>query len=389
MAQALQREGLAREPPSRDPLPSRSASWHTEPREAQGWGAPREHPRRSQSMHPGGGGDTQQLSMQRLKHILAPAAPAHWSGAPPVRSQTWHPSVATRPEDLAAEKVRRGANRPATLYDPTCSAGAGNNSAASTRFDPPSCSAVLYMYSNMHHICAGDAAAVQSRCTRSGAGARGRGAGRREYDADRGATAQDAEVAALTYELGRVLQLPLTLAQPFTPARTRSRWQATYEREQGAPPSAQDTAASQVCTNVTPNPPSTITTRTRTLAGSDQAFQVYQRLVAQLGNAVDEWAAAADVEQGVQAALHVVQQVAVRAAIAGMIVVIRECLLPLAMWITDQARAEAAEVTASTAARASARAVTGALSSIKYEHEHSHTQLGMYATEHPIPLART
>ena len=163
----------------------------------------------------------------------------------------------------------------------------------------------------------------------------------------------------------RVLQLPLTLARPFTPARTRSRWQATYEREQGAPPSAQDTAASQVCTNVTPNPPSTITTRTRTLAGSDQAFQVYQRLVAQLGNAVDEWAAAADVEQGVQAALHVVQQVAVRAAIAGMIVVIRECLLPLAMWITDQARAEAAEVTASTAARASARAVTGALSSIK------------------------
>ena len=129
-------------------------------------------------------------------------------------------------------------------------------------------------------------------------------------------------MAALTYELGRVLQLPLTLAQPFTPARTRSRWQATYEREQGAPPSAQDTAASQVCTNVTPNPPSTITTRTRTLAGSDQAFQVYQRLVAQLGNAVDEWAAAADVEQGVQAALHVVQQVAVRAAIAGMIVVI-------------------------------------------------------------------
>ena len=108
----------------------------------------------------------------------------------------------------------------------------------------------------------------------------------------------------------RVLQLPLTLAQPFTPARTRSRWQATYEREQGAPPSAQDTAASQVCTNVTPNPPSRITTRTRTLAGSDQAFQVYQRLVAQLGNAVDEWAAAADVEQGVQAALHVVQQVA-------------------------------------------------------------------------------
>ena len=154
MAQALQREGLAHEPPSRDPLPSRSASWHTEPREAQGWGAPREHPRRSQSMHPGGGGDTQQLSMQRLKHILAPAAPAHWSGAPPVRSQTWHPSVATRPEDLAAEKVRRGANRPATLYDPTCSAGAGNNSAASTRFDPPSCSDVLYMYSNMHHICA-------------------------------------------------------------------------------------------------------------------------------------------------------------------------------------------------------------------------------------------
>ena len=154
MAQALQREGLAHEPPSRDPLPSRSASWHTEPREAQGWGAPREHPRRSQSMHPGGGGDTQQLSMQRLKHILAPAAPAHWSGAPPVRSQTWHPSVATRPEDLAAEKVRRGANRPATLYDPTCSAGAGNNSAASTRFDPPSCSDVLYMYFNMHHICA-------------------------------------------------------------------------------------------------------------------------------------------------------------------------------------------------------------------------------------------
>ena len=132
MAQALQREGLAHEPPSREPLPSRSASWHTEPREAQGWGAPREHPRRSQSMHPGGGGDTQQLSMQRLKHILAPAAPAHWSGAPPVRSQTWHPSVATRPEDLAAEKVRRGANRPATLYDPTCSAGAGNKSAAST-----------------------------------------------------------------------------------------------------------------------------------------------------------------------------------------------------------------------------------------------------------------
>ena len=202
MAQALQREGLAHEPPSRDPLPSRSASWHTEPREAQGWGAPREHPRRSQSMHPGGGGDTQQLSMQRLKHVLAPAAPAHWSGAPPVRSQTWHPSVATRPEDLAAEKVRRGANRPATLYDPTCSAGAGNNSAASTRFDPPSCSDVLYMYYHMHHICAGDAAAVQPRCTRSGAGARGRGAGRREYDADRGATAQDAEVAALTRELG-------------------------------------------------------------------------------------------------------------------------------------------------------------------------------------------
>ena len=170
-----------------------------------------------------------------------------------------------------------------------------------------------------------------------------------------------------------VLQLPLslTLAQPFTPARTRSRWQATYEREQGAPPSAQDTASSQVCTNVAPNPPSsittrTLTTRTRTLAGSGQAIQVYQRLLAQLGNAVDEWAAAADVEQGVQAALHIVQQVAVRAAIAGMIVVIRECLLPLAMWITDQARAEAAEVTASTAARASARAVTGALSSIKY-----------------------
>jgi hypothetical protein len=92
---------------------------------------------------------------------------------------------------------------------------------------------------------------------------------------------------------------------------------------------------------------------------------VYQRLVAQLGSAVDEWAAAADVEQGVQAALHVVQQVALRAAIAGMIVVIRECPLPLAMWITDQARAEAAEVTASTAARASARAVTGAFLSIK------------------------
>ena len=145
MAQALQREGLAHEPPSRDPLPSRSASWHTEPREAQGWGVPREHPRRSQSMHPGGGGDTQQLSMQRLKHVLAPAAPAHWSGAPPVRSQTWHPSVATRPEDLAAEKVRRGANRPATLYDPTCSAGAGNNSADST---PPRaltyCTCVTY-----------------------------------------------------------------------------------------------------------------------------------------------------------------------------------------------------------------------------------------------------
>ena len=82
------------------------------------------------------------------------------------------------------------------------------------------------------------------------------------------------------------------------------RWQTTYERQQGAPPSDQDTAASQV----------------------------YQRLVAQLGNAVDDWAAAADVEQGAQAALHVVQQ----------------------------ARAEAAEVTASTAARASARAVTGA-----------------------------
>ena len=116
---------------------------------------------------------------------------------------------------------------------------------------------------------------------------------------------------------------------------------------------------------------------------------MYQRLVAQLGNAVDEWAAAADVEQGVQAALHVVQQVALRVAIAGMLVAIEECPLLLAMWITDQARAEAAEVTASTAARASARAVTGALSSIKYEHEHSHTQLGMYATEHPIPLART
>jgi hypothetical protein len=101
---------------------------------------------------------------------------------------------------------------------------------------------------------------------------------------------------------------------------------------------------------------------------------VYQRLVAQLGSAVDEWAAAADVEQGVQAALHVVQQVALRAAIAGMIVVIRECPLPLAMWITDQARAEAAEVTASTAARASARAVTGAFLSIKQGHEHSHTQ---------------
>ena len=41
----------------------------------------------------------------------------------------------------------------------------------------------------------------------------------------------------------------------------------------------------------------------------NQPFQVYQRLVAQLGNAVDEWAAAADVEQGAQAALHVVQQV--------------------------------------------------------------------------------
>ena len=115
-------------------------------------------------------------------------------------------------------------------------------------------------------------------------------------------------------------------------------------------------------TNVTPNPPSRSQPRTRTPA-ADQAFQVYQRLVAQLGNAVDEWAAAADVEQGVQAALHVVQQVAVRAAIAGMLVVIEECPLPLAMWITDQARAEAAEVTASTAARASARAVTGALSS--------------------------
>ena len=87
------------------------------------------------------------------------------------------------------------------------------------------------------------------------------------------------------------------------------RWQTTYERQQGAPPSDQDTAASQV----------------------------YQRLVAQLGNAVDDWAAAADVEQGAQAALHVVRQ----------------------------ARAEAAEVTASTAARASARAVTGAFLSIK------------------------
>lgn len=208
MAQALQREGLAREPPSRDSLPSRSASWRTEPREAQGWGAPREHPRRSQSMHPGGGGDTQQLSMQRLQHVLAPAAPSYSSGAPPVRSQTWHPSAATRLEDLAAEKVRGGANRPATLYDPTCSPGAGNSSDASTRFDPPSCSddnpmtlLVLYMYSNMHHICAGAAAAVQPRCTRSGAGARRRGAGRREHDADRGATTQDAEVAAHTHEL--------------------------------------------------------------------------------------------------------------------------------------------------------------------------------------------
>ena len=307
MAQALQREGLAHEPPSRDPLPSRSASWHTEPREAQGWGAPREHPRRSQSMHPGGGGDTQQLSMQRLKHVLAPAAPAHWSGAPPVRSQTWHPSVATRPEDLAAEKVRRGANRPATLYDPTCSAGAGNKSAAST--SPRAltyCTCVTYaqvMQQQFNH----DVRAAEQ-----------------ELAAEARGGVNTTRIEALRLKMQRWPLSPaswvLTLAQPFTPARTRSRWQATYEREQGAPPSAQDTAASQVCTNVTPNPPSRITTRTRTLAGSDQAIQVYQRLVAQLGNAVDEWAAAADVEQGVQAALHVVQQVALRVAIAGMLV---------------------------------------------------------------------
>ena len=115
MAQALQREALAHEPPSRDLLSSRSASWRTEPRDAQGWVAPREDSRRSQSMHPGGGGDAQQVSMQRLQHVLAPAAPAHSGGAPPVRSQTWHPSAATRAEDLAAQKVRRDANRDETL----------------------------------------------------------------------------------------------------------------------------------------------------------------------------------------------------------------------------------------------------------------------------------
>ena len=121
MAQALQREMLTHQPPSRDLLPSRSASWRTEPQDAQGWVAPREHPRRSQSMHPSGGGATQQMSMQRLQHVLAPAPPAHAGGAPPVRSQTWQPSAATRPEDLAAEKERRGANLAATLCDLTCS----------------------------------------------------------------------------------------------------------------------------------------------------------------------------------------------------------------------------------------------------------------------------
>ena len=40
--------------------------------------------------------------------------------------------------------------------------------------------------------------------------------------------------------------------------------------------------------------------------------------MAQLGNAVDEWAAAADVEQGAQAALHVVQQVVLRIAVAAV-----------------------------------------------------------------------
>ena len=72
-------------------------------------------------MHPSGGGATQQMSMQRLQHVLAPAPPAHAGGAPPVRSQTWQPSAATRPEDLAAEKERRGANLAATLCDLTCS----------------------------------------------------------------------------------------------------------------------------------------------------------------------------------------------------------------------------------------------------------------------------
>ena len=164
MAQALQREALAHEPPSRDLLPPRSASWRTEPRDAQGWVAPREDSRRSQSMHPGGGGDAQQVSMQRLQHVLAPAAPAHSGGAPPVRSQTWHPSAATRAEDLAAQKVRRDANRDATLCDPACNPLRSN----------------LQPGSMVFYICADDAAAaVQPRRLRGGAGPSGRGAGRR------------------------------------------------------------------------------------------------------------------------------------------------------------------------------------------------------------------
>ena len=44
------------------------------------------------------------------------------------------------------------------------------------------------------------------------------------------------------------------------------RWQTTYERQQGAPPSDQDTAASQVYQRFIPNPTSSLT---RTLAGTN------------------------------------------------------------------------------------------------------------------------